>query len=347
MPQQRLPSELGYFMPAEFARHEATWLTWPKLNAAWQGEQFKAVEEVYVRMLDALLGGEKVHLLIRDAAERRKVIQAVGRHPGFRNLIFHETQAGDIWIRDYGPTFVIHPSGKKAACKWRFNAWGNKYPELVADDAIFRRPDLIDPQNCFQADFVLEGGAIDVNGTGLCLSSKSCLFTASRNPLLSEKALEERIKNYLGVSEILLLEEGLLGDDTDGHVDNLARFVTPEVILACHTKDETHPNARALSKNWAALECYKEQIGVSLHLEPLPVPGPIVSRKTYLPASYANFYIANETVLLPAYGSNQDKEAKAILKNYFPKKDIVAIPSRELIEGLGGIHCATQQEPAV
>ena len=369
LPAKPTPSALGYRMPAEWEPHDATWLSWPHNQETWPGKRLSEVQEIYFQMLEAILPSEKVHLLVCDEREQEEVtVRLQRRQINSKNLIYHRAPTVDVWIRDYGPTFLTLGSSSnsndfspsplssppkrgrgqdegKAWCKWIFNAWGGKYPSLIKDTGVFSKGRGLIPYPCFETDLVLEGGSIEVNGEGVCLTTEQCLLNRNRNPQLSRPEIEKYLRDHLGVSHIVWLAEGIVGDDTDGHIDDLARFVNTTTILAAHEENEADENYPILKKDWELLEKVRDQQTRKWDLIKLPMPGKVMNEGVRLPASYANFYIANRTVLLPIYDDPCDREAIGILKEVFPDRLIIPIPSKTLIDGLGAIHCVTQQEP--
>ncbi len=341
------PASQGYFMPAEWAPHEATWLAWPHNRDTWPGKRLERVRAVFLQMMEALLCREKVHLLIQNERERDHVEKSLrARGAELSRWIPHISRTADAWIRDYGPTFLIHPQGKKAWCKWRFNAWGNKDPQLKKDGGVFEDPALLPPESVFYAPFVLEGGAIEVNGAGTCLVTESCLLSPNRNAHFSKNDLEQNLKNFLGIRHCVWLDGGIAGDDTDGHIDNLARFVDAQTIVAVSEADPADENYSALRANWERLKGASDDRGRVWNLIRLPMPDKIKNGQRRLPASYANFYIANGLVLAPAFDDPQDDRCMGILREIFPKHEVMAIDCRDAVVGLGAIHCLTQQEPS-
>ncbi len=338
-------------MPAEWYPHEATWLSWPQNVATWPGTRLKKVEEIYLQMLEALLPNEKVRLLVQNNLEGEKVSNRL-KNMGIqtKNLIPHAVPTADTWIRDYGPTFILTKDGKKAWCKWIFNAWGKKYPHLIKDNEIFaengKKAASLIPFPCFSADLVLEGGSIEVNGDGTCLVTEQCLLNSNRNSHLSREKIEEYLKNFLGVFKVIWLGKGIVGDDTDGHIDDIARFVSQDRIVAAFEEDESDENYGILKENWKRLLSDENPGKGKWNLIRLPMPKPLVEEGVRLPASYANFYIANGVVLLPVFKDPKDERAVKILKELFPRREIIPIDCRTLVYGLGAIHCVTQQEPA-
>ncbi|MBI5299282.1 MAG: agmatine deiminase family protein [Deltaproteobacteria bacterium] len=329
-------------MPAEWERHEGTWLTWPKDPVTWP-DRVPQVEKVYLEMIHHLTTHEKVFLLVDDKATAQKI-------PKLKNLVVHIIPTIDSWIRDYGPNFLVHEKngGKELAFNhWEYNAWGGKYEELIADTKI---PQKIAPLlNCpvFEPGIVLEGGSIEVNGVGTCLTTKQCLLNKNRNPHLSKKEIEECLKNYLKVRQIIWLEEGIKGDDTDGHIDDIARFVNASNVVCAVEEDPADENYKLLQENFKILQKSRDQSGERLTVIPLPMPTPIGEEDGKpLPASYANFYIANDLVLVPVFQSKKDSNALTIFEKFFPNRNVVGIPCQDLVWGLGTIHCVTQQQPA-
>lgn len=340
------PASLGFSMPAEWEPHEATWLTWPGNLITWPDGRLEIVERSYLQMMEALLPHEKVRLIVRGPAEREKVEKGLKNSgPLIRNVVFYEKPAVDSWIRDYGPTYLKGKDGTKAWCKWRFNAWGGKYEDLFPDNELFQDSSMVS-YRCFPKDIVLEGGSIEVDGAGTCLTSEQCLLNPNRNPHLSRKEIEKILCDYLGVQQILWLKEGVAGDDTDGHIDDIARFAAPNVIVAVTEDNPGDPNHAVLKENWELLKGMRNLKGGKWDLVKLPMPSPIIVEDEPLPASYANFYIANKTVLLPVFDDPKDNEAVSIVKDLFPGRNVVSVPCREVVYGMGTVHCLSQQEPA-
>ncbi len=342
----KTPSSQGYFMPAEWAKHEATWLSWPHNTITWPGKRLARVRDIYLQMIENLLPEEKVKLLLAPKMKEEvlKFLKPKLSQKSLKNLIIIEEPTVDAWIRDYGPTFVVK-KGEKAWVKWTFNAWGGKYSDLAEDTHIFENKKLI-AQPCFEAGIVLEGGSIEVNGAGTCMTSEQCLLNKNRNPRLTQFEIEQYLKEYLGVSQVLWLNEGIVGDDTDGHIDDIARFVDEKTILTVYEDNVSDENHAFLRENWERLKAAETTSGKKWNVIKLPMPKPVEEGGGRLPASYANFLIANASVLLPVYACRQDKDAVKILKEVFPKKDIVPIDCTAMVYGLGAIHCVSQQEPA-
>jgi agmatine deiminase len=348
-PPPETPAALGFHMPAEWRQHDATWLTWPKDPETWP-DRVSQVEDIFVEMLAALTPHETVNLLIDDLATE----QAVHERCTFAsktNIRFYQIPTVDSWIRDYGPNFLVDGRGHIAFNDWIFNAWGNKYETLKHDDGV---PLFLEPMlqlRRFEPGIVLEGGAIDVNGAGCVLTTEQCLLNPNRNPHLSRAEIEEYLKNYLGVSKVLWLGEGIVGDDTDGHIDDVARFVAPNAIVCAVDEDPEDANYNLLQDNLARLKSMTDANGRGFEIVTLPMPGVVGGNSTdtrildRLPASYANFYIANNVVLAPVFGHANDTRAVETLQRVFPDRRVIPINCEPLVWGMGTIHCVTQQQP--
>jgi len=366
------PAELGYRMPAEWHRHAATWLTWPKDPETWP-ERVPQVEEIFLQMMAALAPNEIVNLLVDDA-ETEAAVRARSSFPGVQNIRFHQIPTVDSWIRDYGPNFLLSdklqlvadlrkgtPTNENDKLKfieqplayndWIFNAWGNKYQDLKQDDSIPARLERLLEVPRFEPGIVMEGGSIEVNGAGCVLTTEQCLLNPNRNPRLTKVEIEQHLKSYLGVERVLWLGEGIIGDDTDGHIDDIARFVTPNVIVCAVEDDPEDANYKLLQDNLTRLRTMTNVDGRPFDIATLPMPGVVGGRSTdkrnldRLPASYANFYIANGVVLAPVFGHANDTRALETLQKLFPDRRVVGINCEPLVWGMGTIHCVTQQQP--
>ena len=348
MLESSTPASLGYFMPAEWEPHSDTWLAWPHNLDTWSKDDLHKVENIYVEIIRNLIDGERINILINDEHYKYKIITLLHREKiNFDPIRFHKIPTDDVWIRDFGPNFLARETltGRQIAVnRWRFNSWGEKYPWKRDDNAereIVREVKL----PWFNPGITLEGGAIDVNGKGSCLTTSSCLLNYNRNGNLSMENMEIYLKDYLGVNNIIWLNGALQGDDTDGHIDNLARFVNPTTIVYISEEDKNDVNYLNIKSIAASLKEASNQDGAPFTTIPLPMPRAIRHNSFQLPASYANFYIGNHTVLVPAFNDPSDEIAENILKACFPKRKIVRIDSRVLIKGQGGLHCITQQQP--
>ncbi|MBX0326519.1 agmatine deiminase family protein [Oscillochloris sp. ZM17-4] len=353
------PAQLGYRMPAEWEPHQATWLSWPHKESSWPGK-FEQIEPVYARMVAALATSETVHINACDddlAARARAHLEEAGATGDIR---LHDFYTNDAWCRDHGAIFVVKEEGMRgdpssfilhpsslAATDWEYNAWGGKYPPSDLDNQIPARMAEYLNVPRFKGEMVLEGGSIDVNGQGLLLTSEQCLLNPNRNPELSREQIEARLRAFLGVQKILWLGEGIIGDDTDGHVDDISRFVAADTILTAVEDDPQDENYPILQENLRRLQLMTGLDGRPLRILSLPMPPPVVYEGQRLPASYANFYIANRIVLVPFYSHPNDQRAAAIIQACFPERRVVGIDCTDIIWGLGAWHCLTQQVPAV
>jgi agmatine deiminase len=343
------PADLGFRMPAEWEPHSATWLTWPHNPETWPGQDMSKIEAVYIQMIGALAKGEKVHLLMNRESDAYQLNKLIKNSPlNIENIKLHLIPTNDAWIRDYGPNFLIREtaSGKRdvAANLWKFDSWGGKY-EWDLDDRVGNSiMDLLEITR-FEPGIVLEGGAVEVNGQGLCITTEQCLLNPNRNGGLEKTEMESYLKRYLGIREIIWCQGNIEGDDTNGHIDNLVRFVNTDTVLCAWEEDTTDPNHACLKENLETLESFRDANGKSLNVVTLPMPGRIAGDEGRLPASYANFYIGNRTVLLPTYNHRNDTVAESLLKRFFPDREIVKIPCETFVWGLGAIHCVTKQQP--
>lgn len=354
------PAELGFRMPAEWERHEATWLAWPHNRTDWPGK-LAAVHWVYGEIIRKLAPDETVRILVRSARESAQVRRLLGRvGVDLGRLEFFRVPTNRGWVRDCGPMFLRREDSPPevapgiAIVRFRFNAWA-RYRDWRKDDAVPLRIARMLGLRLFSVglngrDLVLEGGSIDVNGRGTLLTTEQCLLdprTQVRNPGLGRQEYEAALRAYLGVTNVLWLGDGLVGDDTHGHVDDLARFVGPRTVVLSHEKDPHDANYRALAENRERLEEMQLKDGGKLEIVPLPLPAPLHFEGRRLPASYANFYIANSAVLVPTFNDPNDRVALGILGDLFPDRHVVGIHAVDLVWGLGTIHCLTQQQPAV
>ncbi len=366
------PAALGYRMPAEWEPHEATWLAWPHNRSDWPG-RFEPIPWVYAEIIRHLARVERVNILVEDEAAEAKVRELLIRaHVLAERSALPGTPAGNIrfdhiptdrgWTRDSGPIFVRHDSRATkdfpavAATTWRFNGWA-KYNDWNLDATIAGaivdrlRVPVWTPEvrvNGHLRHVVLEGGSIDVNGCGTLVTTEECLLSEvqQRNPGVTREQLEEIFADYLGIEKVIWLDRGIAGDDTHGHVDDITRFVTPTTVVTAYEPDPDDPNHEPLSDNFRWLKKSTDQAGHPLRVVKLPMPAPVYFRGRRLPASYANFYIANKLVLVPIFSDPNDRVALNTLAALFPDREIVGIYCRDFIWGLGALHCMTQQQPA-
>ena len=340
---QETPVALGYRFPAEWEPHVATWVSWPHNRDSWPGK-FEPVPGVWAELIATLAEFEPVHVLAGGEAVMAQALEMVGSLP---NVTLHDIKTNDAWTRDHGPMFLQGPPGAPPALiDWEYNAWGGKYPPYDDDNRV---PGLIAERlgyRRFTPGIVLEGGAVDGNGRGTILTTEECLLNPNRNPHLSREQIERYLADYCGAKKVLWLGGGIAGDDTDGHIDQLARFVGPSRVLAPLESDPNEDNYEPLRENFERLQQMTDQNGNPLEVIPLPMPRPVYFDGQRLPACYANFYIANGVVVVPVFDDPADDEALATLARCFPDRQIRPLYSVDLILGLGAIHCITQQQPA-
>ena len=336
-------------MPAEWAAHRATWLSWPENLETWP-TSLEQVREIWLRMVVTLAPHEHVYLLVNDGVVRQEVAARLkAAQAAMANVTLLEVPTVDVWMRDYGPTFITRNAADRplAFNDWTFNGWGGKYQAYEEDERVARAIAELLQVPVFDHKMILEGGSIEVNGAGTCLTTAQCLLNPNRNPELSRTQIEECLKASLGVRHILWLGEGIVGDDTDGHIDDIARFVNPTTVACIIEANPRDDNYRCLQENHERLQSARDQDGRKLEIISLPCPAPLFYDGARLPASYANFYIANEVVLVPVFDDANDQKALGILQECFPKRKIIALRCNDVIAGLGAIHCVTQQEPLV
>ena len=343
------PKSLGYRFPAEFEQHEATWLSWPHKEASWPGK-LDVIYPYYAQFVKALAESEKVRINVTDEAMKNFALghlSAVDVNLAQVAFFFHPTN--DAWCRDHGPAFLVNPEAekKKVIVDWGYNAWGDKYPPFDLDDVI---PTLIGNAfniPVFHPSIVMEGGSVEFNGAGTLLTSTACLLNPNRNPHLNQEQIEEYLRNFYGVDQILWVDEGVVGDDTDGHIDDTVRFVNENTVLTVVEENQADENYELLQHNLKQLKAMRLPNGQALNIIELPMPDAVVYDDQRLPASYANFYIANTSVIVPTFRCAKDEKALQIIQSCFPTRKVIGIDSTEIIWGLGSFHCLSQQEPAV
>jgi agmatine deiminase len=342
------PKQQGFHFPAEFSQHTATWLSWPHKEASWPGK-IETIFPVYARFVKYVAEGEKVNINVCDEAMKKKAthyLQAVGAD--LKNIQFFIHPTNDAWCRDHGPAFLVsRKEKKKMIVDWGYNAWGGKYPPFDLDDNI---PTLI--ANYYNIPvvypgIVMEGGAVDFNGKGTVLTTTSCLLNENRNPHLNQKQIEEHLHNYYGVDNILWLGDGIVGDDTDGHIDDLTRFVNENTVVTVVETNKSDDNYLPLLENLNALKKLRLENGKQMNIVELPMPSAFVYEDMRLPASYANFYISNKYVVVPTFRDKNDEVALNTLQECFKDRKVIGLDSTDIIWGLGSFHCLSQQEPAV
>jgi agmatine deiminase len=341
------PAALGYRMPAEWEPHAATWLSWPRPEGISFPGAYEEVMPIFVRMIDALRESEPVRINVRDA-DQEKQARSILKDIDTSHVQFFHIPTNEPWCRDHGPMFIRRGHDPRlAVVDWDYNAWGGKYPPFDLDEVV---PTKIAQQlqlPVFYPKLVMEGGSIDLNGTGTLLTTTSCLLNPNRNPGKSKDDIERALRDYLGVTHFLWLGDGIVGDDTDGHVDDISRFVNRSTVLTVTESDQSDSNHQPLQDNLELLQKMTIEDGTPLTIVPLPMPSRVQKEGQRLPASYANFYIANRVVLLPVFNSPNDKPAIETLQACFSTRRVVPIDCHELVWGLGAFHCLTQQQPAV
>lgn len=341
------PARLGYRWPAEWEPHEATWVAWPHRRGTWPGA-FEPIPGAFSRFVRTLARFEPVHVLAGDGPTYATAVQLVGEVP---RVTLHRVPTDDAWCRDYGPTFLTAPREQPPALiDWLYNSWGGKYPPYDHDDAAPRRIAEILDYECFAAPLVLEGGAIDGDGRGTLLTTSRCLLNPNRNPGLTRDDLERTLADYLGIRQVVWLEGGeLAGDDTDGHVDQLARFVDERTIVVATESDPHDVNYAPLRRNLELLEKLAPRQSPAWQIVPLPLPSPKYQGDdpdSRLPASYCNFCFVNGGLVVPTFDDLRDEPTLELFQRLVPDRQVVGVPSLELVWGLGSLHCLSQQQPA-
>ncbi|HRT06831.1 MAG TPA: agmatine deiminase family protein [Candidatus Paceibacterota bacterium] len=350
------PAELGYAMPAEWEKHEATWLGWPHNPTDWP-DKLDTIRWVYGEMVRKIAPGERVRILVRNAAEQqlaRRYLQRAGADLRRVQFIVHPTNRG--WTRDSGPIFVrrrVKGRSDTAIVHFHFNAWA-KYPDWQKDRRVPETAARLLRKRLFHAecrgrDFVIEGGGIEVNGAGTLLTTEECYLDPKvqvRNPGLGRGEIEDTLKRYLGVTNVQWLVAGPVGDDTHGHIDDICRFVNRKTVVLIRETNRKDINHRPLAENWERIQDVRLEDGSKPEVVPLPMPAPIYFDGYRLPASYANFYIANAAVIVPTFNDPNDRVALGILADLFADRPVVGIHAVDLVLGFGSLHCLTQQQPA-
>ncbi|MDR3683917.1 MAG: agmatine deiminase family protein [Geothrix sp.] len=332
--------------PAEWDRHSACWLAWPSHGHLWR-ENLGPAQAEFAALCRAIAegGGEALDLLVQDEDAETQARAALG--PVIGQVRFHRVPVGDIWLRDTAPIFVKGPSGPLGAACFRFNGWGGKYV-LPGDDQVAGRVAALCGLPRFPHDWILEGGSVEVDGEGTLLTTRQCLLNPNRNPGMGQAALEKALRESLGAEKVLWLEAGLLNDHTDGHIDTLARFVAPGVVVCMEARDAGDPNAGTLDRIAADLAASTDARGRRLQVVRIPSPGIVRDEAgELLPASFVNFYIGNGTVIVPIYGTPHDEAAVAALTPLFPGRRVLGRSARAILSGGGAFHCITQQQPEV
>lgn len=342
------PKSLGYYFPAEFAPHASTWLSWPHKEASWPGK-INAIFPSYTAFIKSLARFERVNINVCDETMQKKASDLlVAAGVDMKMISFHIHPTNDAWCRDHGPAFLLHRTDpeKRAIVDWDYNAWGNKYPPFDLDDVI---PTLIGKKlglPVYNPGIVMEGGSVDFNGAGTVITSTACLLNPNRNPHLNKSEIEKYLMDFYGQDQVLWVDEGIVGDDTDGHIDDTVRFVNEDTVITVVEDKKDDENYALLQHNLKQLKQMRLLNGKQLNIIEIPMPDPVIHEDQLLPASYANFYIANKQVIVPTYRCDKDEKALRLIQSCFPDREIVGIDSTEIIWGLGSFHCLSQQEPA-
>lgn len=341
-----IPAEAGYYFPAEWAPHEACWLSWPHNPDTWPGKM-EEIWPAYLEFIRVVSLSEKVKINVKNFAMAKSAFAKISSHGAeLENIFFYEHPTNDAWCRDHGPAFLVNrdSSKPKLIVDWEYNAWGNKYPPYELDNRI---PGKVATQlgvEVARPGIVMEGGSVDFNGAGALITSEACLLNPNRNPGLAKSDIEQKLRDYYGVEDILWVKDGIAGDDTDGHIDDTVRFFDEDSVIAMVESDASDENHARLNENLELL--YQLRIrNRQLGIVEIQMPEPIYYQGQRLPASYANFYISNEHVIVPVFHSKYDNQAIGKLQECFPDRTVVGIDSTHLVWGLGSFHCLSQQEP--
>jgi agmatine deiminase len=345
----KTPSELGYYFPAEFDPHEATWLSWPHKEASWPGK-IDSIYPVYSEFIKILTLSEKVRINVNNEQSKAFALQhLIAAKVDLNQVEFFLHPTNDAWCRDHGPAFLVNPdaTNQKVIVDWGYNAWGGKYPPYDLDDMI---PSLIGKHfdiPVFHPGIVMEGGSVEFNGKGTILTSTCCLLNENRNPHLNQEQIEKYLHDFYGAKQVLWVGEGIVGDDTDGHIDDTIRFVNEDTVLTVVEENKHDDNYGLLQDNLKSLQKMRLLNGKQLNVVELPMPDAVVYDDMRLPASYANFYISNKHVIVPTYRCENDRKALDIISECFPGREVVGLDSTDIIWGLGSFHCLSQQEPKI
>ncbi|ADB36873.1 agmatine deiminase family protein [Spirosoma linguale] len=343
----RIPAREGFFFPAEWHPHVATWLSWPHTEASWTKERQELMFPAYIDFIKAIAESEQVCInahndIVIQAAKLR--LLAAGADMSRITLLPHSTN--DSWCRDHGPAFLINPEkNERMIVNWGYNAWGGKYPPYDRDDLIpveiahYRGLEYVTP------GIIMEGGSVEFNGAGTVLTSRACLLNQNRNAHLTQEKIEQYLCDYYGVQQVLWVEEGIVGDDTDGHIDDTVRFVNEDTVVAAYEPNKNDANYPFLQEIHHELKQMRLLNGKQLNIVELPMPDPVESDGLRLPASYANFLITNGAVIVPTFRCDKDQQALDIIDTCFPDRKIIGIDSTDIVWGLGSFHCLSQQEP--
>jgi agmatine deiminase len=346
---QPTPKQLGYRFPAEFEPHAATWLSWPHKEASWPGK-IHTIYPFYAQFVRELTRGEKVRINVNDEKMKMQAMRHLMQaNVDLRSVEFFFHPTNDAWCRDHGPAFLINENARhqKVVVDWNYNAWGGKYPPFDLDDVIPTLTAKHYDLPVYYPGIIMEGGSVEFNGAGTLITSEACLLNKNRNPHLDRNKIEEYLHHYYGVEQVLWIEEGIIGDDTDGHIDDTVRFINEDTVITVVEENKQDENYEILQRNLSQLKKMRLQNGKALNIVEIPMPAPVIFEDQRLPASYANFYIANQSVIVPTFRCDEDEKVLNIIQSCFPTRKVVGIDSTEIIWGLGSWHCLSQQEPEV
>jgi agmatine deiminase len=343
------PKEQGYFFPAEWHPHLATWITFPHNDHSWQEEKLGQMYPEYFALIKAISQGEQVRINANSEGLQAFVesqLPVYGIDPS--KIEFNVQPTNDAWCRDHGPAFLVREgSTDRLVVDWEYNAWGGKYPPFEDDNAlpltISNRLSL----SSVSPGIIMEGGSVDFNGAGTVMTSKCCLLNENRNPHLNQTQIEKYLCDYYGVDQVLWVSEGIVGDDTDGHIDDTVRFVNEDTVVTVVESNKASENFTLLQDNLKELQQMRLSNGKQLNIVELPMPADVIYEEQFLPASYANFYISNAHVVVPTFRCDRDDKAMQIIQDCFPTRTVVGIDSTDIIWGLGSFHCLSQQEPSI
>lgn len=341
------PKELGYRFPAEWHKHKATWLSYPHNENSWPGK-IETIFDSYNLFIKELSLREQVCInVLSDKMQQKLISQLKTLGCNMQNVYFFPFKTNDAWARDHGPAFIINEKEKKKAIlNWKYNAWGGKYPselDNLIPSQIAKESDL----EMFNIDMVLEGGSVDFNGKGTILTTTSCLLNPNRNPEFSQQEIETKLCENYGANNVLWLGEGIVGDDTDGHIDDIARFINEDTVICAVEENHSDENYTPLKENIALLNKARLENGKQINIVELLMPEAVFYEEQRLPASYANFYIANDCVIVPVFKNKNDDRAIYTLEDCFKDRTVIGIDASDIIWGLGSFHCLSQQEPFI
>ena len=344
----KTPKELGFYFPAEWDSHESTWITFPHNDHSWQGDKLADMYPEYFALIKAISVGEIVNIQVNDdelAAFIKSQLAVYGIEES--QIRLHIQPTNDAWCRDHGPAILVNQSGdERLIVDWGYNAWGGKYPPFDSDNESPTRIASILGLNKVIPGIIMEGGSVDFNGAGTVLTSRSCLLNPNRNPHLSQSQIEQYLCDYYGVEQVLWVSDGIVGDDTDGHIDDTVRFVNEDTVIAMVEPNEQDENHAVLAQNLRELQAMRLPNGKPLNIVEIPMPAAVVIDEFRAPGSYANFYICNAGVLVPTFDCAQDAFALETLAQFFTDRPVIGLSAKKIIWGQGSFHCLTQQEPA-